>query len=107
DELRAELCRAYFGRDDPQQLARMNLFALMSDVGWTLWGAIQAKISEIDYDFKGYYGAVGAGAGGDGLGTLPWLDPRSSGLITASACTRVLFRRLKPASAGTREFAVS
>jgi len=57
EELRAELCAAYFGRSDPQQLARMNLFALMSDVGWTLWGAIQAKISTIDYDFKGYYNA--------------------------------------------------
>src|SRR5216684_8656056 len=54
-ELRAALCAAYFGRADAQQLARMNLFALMSDVGWTLWGAIQAKISAIDYDFKGYY----------------------------------------------------
>ena len=54
-ELRAALCDAYFGRRDPRQLARMNLFALMSDVGWTLWGAIQAKISTIDYDFKGYY----------------------------------------------------
>jgi thiamine kinase-like enzyme len=57
DELRAALCEAYFGRPDPQQLARMNLFALMSDVGWTLWGAIQAKISTIDYDFAGYYTA--------------------------------------------------
>jgi thiamine kinase-like enzyme len=55
DGLRAVLCEAYFGRADAQQLARMNLFALMSDVGWTLWGAIQAKISAIDYDFKGYY----------------------------------------------------
>jgi thiamine kinase-like enzyme len=55
DDLRAALCEAYFGRSDAQQLARMNLFALMSDVGWTLWGAIQAKISAIDYDFKGYY----------------------------------------------------
>jgi thiamine kinase-like enzyme len=57
DGLRAALCEAYFGRADAQQLARMNLFALMSDVGWTLWGAIQAKISAIDYDFKGYYTA--------------------------------------------------
>jgi len=54
-DLRAALCEAYFGRVDPQQLARMNLFALMSDVGWTLWGAIQAKISAVDYDFRGYY----------------------------------------------------
>ena len=33
----------------------MNLFALMSDVGWTLWGAIQAKISAVEFDFRGYY----------------------------------------------------
>jgi thiamine kinase-like enzyme len=55
DELRALLCEAYFGRPDSQQLARMNLFALMSDVGWTLWGAIQAKISTLDFDFTDYY----------------------------------------------------
>jgi thiamine kinase-like enzyme len=54
-ELRAALCEAYFGRADAQQLARMNLFALMSDVGWTLWGAIQARISAVDFDFRGYY----------------------------------------------------
>ena len=57
DGLREVLCEAYFGHPDVQQLARMNLFALMSDVGWTLWGAIQAKISTIDYDFTGYYSA--------------------------------------------------
>ena len=55
DDLRAVLCEAYFGRLDPQQLARMNLFALMSDVGWTLWGAIQARISTLDFDFTDYY----------------------------------------------------
>jgi thiamine kinase-like enzyme len=53
--LRAALCSAYFGGENPQQLARMNLFALTSDVGWTLWGAIQAKISAVDFDFRGYY----------------------------------------------------
>jgi thiamine kinase-like enzyme len=54
-DLRAALCEAYFGGPDRRQLARMNLFALMSDVGWTLWGAIQAKISAVDYDFTDYY----------------------------------------------------
>jgi thiamine kinase-like enzyme len=54
-DLRASLCKAYFGRVDAQQLARMNLFALMSDVGWTLWGAIQARISAVEFDFAGYY----------------------------------------------------
>jgi hypothetical protein len=27
---------------------------MMSDVGWTLWAAIQAAISTIDYDFWGW-----------------------------------------------------
>jgi thiamine kinase-like enzyme len=55
DDLRAALCEAYFGRLEPRQLARMNLFALMSDVGWTLWGAIQARISAVEFDFVDYY----------------------------------------------------
>jgi thiamine kinase-like enzyme len=58
-DLRAALCSGYFGRQNTQefarQLARMNLFALMSDVGWTLWGAIQAKISAVEFDFRAYY----------------------------------------------------
>jgi len=54
-ELRAALCAAYFGKRDVRQLARMNLFALMSDVGWTLWGSIQNKISAVDFDFRAYY----------------------------------------------------
>jgi thiamine kinase-like enzyme len=54
DAARRALCDAYFGRHDPVQLARMELFALMADVGWTLWAAIQARISSIDYDFWGW-----------------------------------------------------
>src|SRR5260370_31252614 len=57
DELRAVLCEAYFGRLDERQRARMNLFALMSDGGWTLWGSIQANISAIDYGVQGYCAA--------------------------------------------------
>jgi thiamine kinase-like enzyme len=52
--LREELCEAYFGRAREDRLARMNLQALMADVGWTLWAAIQAKISTIDHDFWGW-----------------------------------------------------
>lgn len=48
------LCRAYFGFVSPAKLARMKLNMIMSDVGWTLWAAIQAKISTIDYDFWGW-----------------------------------------------------
>ena len=49
-----ELCAAYFGEATPGLLARMRLQMVMSDVGWTLWAAIQAAISSIDYDFWGW-----------------------------------------------------
>ena len=54
-----ELCAAYFGperfaRERRPLLARMRLQMIMSDVGWTLWAAIQAAISSIDYDFWGW-----------------------------------------------------
>ena len=48
------LCAAYFGEATPALLARMRLQMIMSDVGWTLWAAIQAAISTIDYDFYGW-----------------------------------------------------
>ena len=49
-----ELCATYFGEATPALLARMRLQMIMSDVGWTLWAAIQAAISSIDYDFWGW-----------------------------------------------------
>jgi thiamine kinase-like enzyme len=49
-----ELCAAYFGEATAALLARMRLQMIMSDVGWTLWAAIQARISAIDYDFTGW-----------------------------------------------------
>jgi thiamine kinase-like enzyme len=49
-----ELCVAYFGRATEPLLARMRLQMVMSDVGWTLWAAIQARISAIDFDFRGW-----------------------------------------------------
>jgi thiamine kinase-like enzyme len=51
---RARLCEAYFGEATPSLLARMDLQAVMADVGWTLWAAIQAEISTIDFDFWGW-----------------------------------------------------
>jgi len=54
DAQATELCAAYFGEASPTLLARMRLQMIMSDVGWTLWAAIQARISTIDYDFTGW-----------------------------------------------------
>jgi len=53
-DLRARLCEAYFGEATPELLARMDLQALMADVGWTLWAAIQARISGIAFDYWGW-----------------------------------------------------
>ncbi|OGO76223.1 MAG: hypothetical protein A3K41_02985 [Chloroflexi bacterium RIFOXYD12_FULL_57_15] len=49
-----EVCAAYFGEATPSMIARMKLNMIMSDVGWGLWAAIQAKISKIDFDFWGW-----------------------------------------------------
>ncbi len=49
-----ELCAAYFGEATEALIARMRLQMIMSDVGWTLWAAIQAAISTIDFDFSGW-----------------------------------------------------
>ena len=55
DETRLhELVAAYFGEAPPALLARCRLQMIMSDVGWTLWAAIQARISPIDHDFWGW-----------------------------------------------------
>jgi thiamine kinase-like enzyme len=54
DEQISEVCAAYFGKATPDMIARMKLNMIMSDVGWGLWAAIQAKISTIDFDFWGW-----------------------------------------------------
>jgi thiamine kinase-like enzyme len=73
-ELRAVLCEAYFGEATPSLLARIELQAVMADVGWTLWAAIQAQISTIEYDFWGWalerWGRATAAFDGPGFGTL-------------------------------------
>ena len=71
-----ELCAAYFGEASPTHLARMRLHMIMSDVGWTLWAAIQARISTIDYDFTGWAEERWARASSalDGPEFQTWLD---------------------------------
>ena len=49
-----ELVAAYFGDATPALMARCRLQMIMSDVGWTLWAAIQAEISPIEFDFWGW-----------------------------------------------------
>jgi thiamine kinase-like enzyme len=71
DARAAALCAAYFGVADDARLARMHLQMIMSDIGWTLWAAIQARISAIDYDFWGWaeerWARAAANLGGSGF----------------------------------------
>ena len=50
------LCSAYFGAATPRLLARMHLYAIMSDVAWSLWSVIQEHISDLAVDFRAYGG---------------------------------------------------
>ena len=54
DRCIAEVCEAYFDSQRADLIARMKLYMIMSDVGWALWAAIQAKISTINYNFWGW-----------------------------------------------------
>jgi thiamine kinase-like enzyme len=49
-----EVCAAYFGAASPGNVSRLKLNMIMSDAGWSLWAAIQACISKIEYDFWGW-----------------------------------------------------
>ena len=50
DALR-DLVTAYYGESRPDKFARAWLYSVLAKYGWTLWGAIQNSISQIDFDF--------------------------------------------------------
>jgi thiamine kinase-like enzyme len=47
----AELVGAYYGRVESRLLARAELWGLAGRYAWTLWGAIQHGVSDMDHDF--------------------------------------------------------
>jgi len=49
-----ELARAYYGLVSEKIIARIHLHGILGDIGWSLWSAIQAEISDIDFYFKKY-----------------------------------------------------
>jgi thiamine kinase-like enzyme len=48
------LTEAYFGGLERHLLARVRLQSLVSQYGWSLWGAIQAGASSLDFDFSAW-----------------------------------------------------
>ena len=49
-----ELVAHYYGAPSASKVARARLWGLMSKYGWTLWGSIQASVSDLDFDFWGW-----------------------------------------------------
>ena len=49
-----ELVAHYYGGPLRNKVARARLWGLMSKYGWTLWGSIQAEVSDLDFDFWGW-----------------------------------------------------
>ncbi|HEX9063552.1 MAG TPA: phosphotransferase [Streptosporangiaceae bacterium] len=45
------LVTEYYGRPLRNKIARATLLGLAGKYGWTLWGAIQAAVSPLDFDF--------------------------------------------------------
>ncbi|RYP87484.1 LPS biosynthesis choline kinase [Nocardioides guangzhouensis] len=48
------LVAAYFGEPLRHLRARVRLQSLVSEYGWSLWGAIQASASSLDFDFDSW-----------------------------------------------------
>jgi thiamine kinase-like enzyme len=74
DAALASLITEYYGCPLRHKIARAMLFGLAGAYGWTLWGAIQAAVSPIDFDFwswatERFDGAV-AGFTGPGFARL-------------------------------------
>jgi thiamine kinase-like enzyme len=70
----ADLVTAYYGRPLRNKIARAALLGLAARYGWTLWGAIQAAVSPIDFDFWAWgaerYEAAAAAFTGPDFGRL-------------------------------------
>jgi thiamine kinase-like enzyme len=75
DQALAALVAEYYGRPLRSKVARARLLGLAGKYGWTLWGAIQAAVSPIDFDFwswamERFEGAVAGFTGPEFAGLL-------------------------------------
>jgi len=74
DDALADLIAEYYGRPLRNKIARAMLLGLAGKYGWTLWGAIQAAVSPIDFDFWSWamerYEGVSSGFSAPGFDQL-------------------------------------
>jgi thiamine kinase-like enzyme len=83
DGTEGRLLTEYYGEPPgPARRAALKLTRLMSDAREGAWGAVQAVISELDFDFTGYardhFDRLGAAASGAGSRLEEWLDAASA-----------------------------
>ena len=50
----SELIKRYYGEIQENIISRVYLHGIASDIGWSLWGSVQAKASNLNYDFNQY-----------------------------------------------------
>jgi thiamine kinase-like enzyme len=66
-----EWIRAYYGEFDERKFARLKLYKILKDIGWSMWALVQAKHSSVsDFDYFEFFGTKMAR-----LRTY-WNDPR-------------------------------
>ncbi len=74
DEALELLVTEYYGRPLRNKIARAMLLGLAGKYGWTLWGAIQAAVSPIEFDFWSWaterFEGAAAGFGAPGFARL-------------------------------------
>jgi len=49
-----ELVKSYYGKSNERIISRVNLQAIVSDIGWSLWGYVQAENSNLKFDYSTY-----------------------------------------------------
>ena len=52
DEQINKLVRSYYGEINENIISRVNLQGVVSDIGWSLWSYVQAKNSNLNFDYS-------------------------------------------------------
>ena len=54
DEQINKLVKSYYGEINENIISRVNLQGVVSDIGWSLWSYVQAKNSNINFDYQSH-----------------------------------------------------
>ena len=48
------LVKCYYGEIKENIISRINLQGIVSDIGWSLWSYVQAKNSNLNFDYRSH-----------------------------------------------------